>query len=191
MATFRAIAPGYTLPARSTVEGGAAFRTVALAGIPDGVAGTQLTLDIMRRLVKQFRTDPELIALARSIVADVPAKSYAREAERLQNWVRSNIRYTQDVVDVETLQSPDVTLTLKHGDCDDQSVLLATLLNAIGHPVRFVAVGFAPDQFEHVLVETKIAEQWLPVETTEPVGFGEYPWTSERDAPITKIVRNI
>lgn len=131
----------------------------------------------MRRFVRVFRVHPKIVELARSIVAAIPQKNYAAEAEALRAWVAQNIRYTQDVYDVETLQSPLVTLEMRQGDCDDQSTLLAALLNAVGHEARFVAVGMgAPDEFEHVIVETKIGERWLPAETTEPVTLGEYPW---------------
>jgi len=153
------------------------------------VDGTIVTLDIMRRMVREYRTNPHILNFARSLVAGVRGKDFAGEAALLQNWVRDNIRYTQDVYDVETLQTPIVTLNVRHGDCDDQSTLLATLLNAIGHEVRFVAVGFSPDNFEHVLVETKIGEQWLPAETTEAVRFGEHPW--QPGEVLTRINREI
>ena len=153
--------------------------TYTLSGIPEGVEGVRATLGVMRSMAREYKTNPRVLSTARSIVASMPGKDYVREAAALQNWVRSNIRYTQDVYNVETLQTPAATLALRHGDCDDQSVLLAALLNAIGHPARFVAVSFAPDLFEHVYVEAKINGAWAPVETTEPVAFGETPWAAE------------
>jgi transglutaminase-like putative cysteine protease len=70
------------------------------------------------------------------------------------------------------VQAPDVTLRDRQGDCDDQAVLIGALLTSIGHPVRFVAVGFRPGQFAHVYAETPIGPNWVAVETTEnwPVG---------------------
>lgn len=148
----------------------------SLSGIPDGPDGTRQTLAIMRRIVKRYRTDPGIISLAHDIVREVPGKAYSAEAAAIQTWVRNNIRYTQDVYDVETLYTPDVLLVNRMGDCDDQSVLVATLLNAIGHEARFIAVSFAPDVFSHVLTETKIGDRWHPLETTESCSFGQYPW---------------
>lgn len=170
MAIFRGV------PQRSS-ERAKPQRSYTLAGLPYGPEGTRITLELMRRMVRVFRVHPEILDLARSVVATVPGKNYAAEAEALRNWVAQNIRYTQDVFEVETLQSPVVTLEVRQGDCDDQATLLAALLNAVGHEARFVAVGMgAPDEFEHVIVETKIGERWLPAETTEPVAFGQYPW---------------
>lgn len=152
-------------------------RSYVLAGLPFGRDGTRMTLECMKRFVKQSRTDPRILDLARSIIENISQKNYYAEAEALRAWVASNIRYTQDVYDVETLQSPIVTLETRHGDCDDQATLLAALLNAAGHEAKFVAVAVGrPDEFDHVLVETKVGERWLPAETTEPVTLGEYPW---------------
>jgi transglutaminase-like putative cysteine protease len=158
-------------------------RSYQLAGLPFGVEGTRITLELMRRFVRTYRVDPRIVELSREIIASIPGKNYPREAEALRAWVASNIRYTQDVYDVETLQSPIVTLDVRQGDCDDQATLLATLLNAAGHEARFVAIGTAPDEFSHVLVETKIGERggpagdgWFPAETTEPVTLGQNPW---------------
>jgi transglutaminase-like putative cysteine protease len=81
----------------------------------------------------------------------------------------------RDVEGVETLQTPLVTLAQAAGDCDDQSLLLATLLNAVGHPARFVAAAFNGGDFEHVWVETKIGSSWYAADTTEPVAFGWRP----------------
>lgn len=189
MAILRSMrSPLQNRPPSSTSDGGRAY---ALAGIPDGVDGTIVTLDIMRRYVRQFRTNPQIVELARSLVRDIPGKDFASEAARLQDWVRANIRYTMDVYDVETLQTPLATLSVRQGDCDDQATLLATLLNALGHEARFVAVGFVPDNFEHVLVETRSAPgaPWVPVETTEPVRFAQYPW--KPGEVVTRINREI
>ena len=65
------------------------------------------------------------------------------------------------------------TMEFGQGDCDDQSVLVASLLESIGHPTRFIAIGFGPANYQHVFAETKVGNKWLPVETTEdwPLGF--------------------
>jgi transglutaminase-like putative cysteine protease len=91
----------------------------------------------------------------------------------IHQFVRDKIRYTKDVVGVETIQSPDMTLKLRTGDCDDKSILIASLLLSIGHPCRFVVVGPEKNVYSHVYVETKIGNKWLPVETTEPWNMGE------------------
>lgn len=158
-----------------------------LVAIPDGQAGIAATLAQMVRLTKEYRTNPVIRRLAESIVTAVPSKNWYTEAAAIQEWVRNNIRYTQDVYDVETLKTPLTLLMDRYGDCDDMSMLAGTLLQTIGHPVRYVAVGTQePGQFDHVYVETRIGSRWVALETTEQVGLG---WTPPQ---ITaRMIRNV
>ena len=141
----------------------------------------------MSRLARTYRTNVELREKAAGLVQFVPGQAYRQEAEELFRFVRDDIRYLRDVDGVETLQAPDYTLRKMFGDCDDKSVLLATLLMSIGHPARFVAVGFGrPNDFDHVYVETAIGnprdpQNWYALETTVPdAEFGWSPATERR-----------
>ena len=109
------------------------------------------------------------------IVARVPGKAYALEARAVQDWVRDNIRYTRDVNNVETIATPEKTMEFGQGDCDDQAVLVAALLESIGHPTRFRAIACGSRRFNHVLTETKIGTRWLTLETTESWPMGHIP----------------
>ena len=150
-------------------------RPSTLGMIPEGVGGIRATLRLMQRIVKEYKKIPEMREFACSLVSMLPPKAWRAEANVLFVFVRDRIRYIFDPVDVETVCSPDVTLAIGQGDCDDKAVLLATLLECIGHPCRFVAVGYSePNVFEHVYLETKIGEDWIACETTERVPFGWY-----------------
>jgi len=102
-------------------------------------------------------------------------KDYSCEARMLYRFVRDSIRYVQDVNEIETVQEPQKTLEFGAGDCDDKATLLAALLESIGHPTRFVAIGFEPGIFSHVYVESRIGDSWVAMETTEPVEMGWEP----------------
>jgi transglutaminase-like putative cysteine protease len=143
--------------------------------IPDGNAGIGATLDAMVNLTRQFRTELAIRRLGEQIVAAVPGKSWHGEADAVQNWVRNNIRYTMDVADVETLKTPLALLYDRFGDCDDMALLAGTLLNSIGHPVRYVATSSNGVDYDHVYTETKIGARWVGVETTEDVALGWKP----------------
>jgi transglutaminase-like putative cysteine protease len=130
----------------------------------------------MGRMAKQGKTLPAIRHLALSITQNCSGKDWACEVASIQEWVKKNIKYRKDVDGVETLQTPDNTLSYGSGDCDDQSILTASLLLSIGHPCRFMAVAFHPNQFAHVFAETKIGPHWLSVETTEPVDIGWQPF---------------
>lgn len=149
--------------------------TATLQAIPDGKAGTVATLKVMREVTKAGKKSLPVRNTALSIVSALPQKDWFNEVKLLHKYVRDQVRYVRDIRGVETVQTPDVTLKLKAGDCDDKSVLLASLLESIGHPTRFVAIGFAPDDFAHVYVESRIGTGWIPLETTEPVEIGWAP----------------
>lgn len=150
-------------------------RLAILAEIPDGPEGIARTLKVMRHMVRHFRRDPEIVALAAELTAQLPDKDYAGEVETLHAYVRDSIRYLNDVNEIETVRTPLVTLAHGAGDCDDQAVLLASLLEATGKPTRFVAAGFMGDDLSHVWTEAKVGESWYALETTEPVPMGWRP----------------
>ena len=149
--------------------------TSRLESIPDGPRGTRVTLDYMRAFAREGKTALPVRMLALRLVRHLPQKDWAGQVRVIHAFVRDKIRYVKDVRGVETLQTPEKTLEIGQGDCDDKSTLTAALLESIGHPTRFIAVGFAPGSFSHVLVETKIGSKWVPLETTEPVPVGWFP----------------
>lgn len=141
----------------------------------------------MVRLAREYRADPAIRYLAAGLVQNVTAKDYRTEVETIFEWIKANIRYTQDVNDVETIQFPLNTIEFGYGDCDDMSLLLATMLESIGHPSRFAAVGFGePFEFDHVFVQTLIGTRWVALDATE-----ENPMGWEPPGITSWIIRNI
>lgn len=148
--------------------------TYTMSQIPNGKAGIRETLKLMSKLVAQYKSHPRVRELAMQITAPLQQKNFVGEACALHAFVRDRIRYVKDIAGVETIQTPIQTLRIKCGDCDDKSTLVASLLESLGHPTRFVAVGFRDNSLSHVFVQTKVGGKWVSVECTEPVSFG---WT--------------
>lgn len=150
-----------------------------LSYIPSGPEGTRETLRRMAALVREYRKNADLRELALELTRPLRSRDYVGEVREIHAFVSRTIRYTRDVTETETLQTPLRTIQSRAGDCDDHSILTATLLQSIGHhPVRFVAMGFAPsgDAYSHVLTETRIGgARWLPLETTLAKPFGWSP----------------
>ncbi len=150
---------------------GAAFDV----SIHTGNSGVIDTLKIMRRMVREYRRNPLIIETVHTILAPIPAKQTLAELSALLSYVQNEIRYTQDVNEVEVLQTPVHLLETRQGDCDDMSTLLATLLEAAGYSAKFVAVGFDRENLSHVLVAVRYGADWMPLESTEPVNAGWFP----------------
>ena len=129
----------------------------------------------MRALTREGKKTLRIRERAGALTNGCGQKDYACEVKKLHAFVRDQIRYLGDINGVETVTSPEKTLDYGYGDCDDKSVLLASLLESIGHPTRFVAIGFESGIFEHVYVETLIGTRWIALETTEPVEAGWQP----------------
>ena len=146
-----------------------------LHSIPSGPQGVRVTLRTMADIVRKYKKNPTIRELALYLTQNLPPKKWLAEVRAIHNFVRDNIRYVKDIRGCETLQTPDQTLRLGAGDCDDKNILAASLLMAIGHPVKIVAVGMSPGTFQHVLPFTKIGGKWVGLETTEPWPLGKVP----------------
>lgn len=161
------------------------FREPLLSGDP----GVEQTVNQMRGLVDAALRDPSIIRLATDIVRGVPAFDDLAEANALYEWVRRNIRFTKDPVNKEKLYPPAELLKIRAGDCDDISMLMGTLLMAVGYPARLMTVAANGDEFSHVYVEANIDGQWIPLDPARydsqfgvaPPAFTRARWWSLTD----------
>jgi len=141
-----------------------------------GRAGVQQTLKAMRRLVNESKKDLQIRSIALNCVYLHPQKIDCLECEQIYLFVRDNIRYVKDVLDVETLASPITTLEIRQGDCDDKTCLLAAMLESIGYLTRFIIAGYSDTQnYEHVYLQVFCDGQWIDCDTTENYYFGWCP----------------
>jgi predicted transglutaminase-like cysteine proteinase len=155
------------------------FTAIDRFTLSPGKRGTAETVAIMAKLAMgPWGAQSERIrALALNIVrsADIVAKDYLAEVIAIHRWVQATIRYTRDPVGQETVQTPEHTAFVNQaGDCDDFSVLEAALLGALGHPTRFVTIGYTPRAFSHVFLEANVRGQWIPLDpimADKPAGW--------------------
>ena len=141
--------------------------------LSNGIRGVQETITVMRAEVKKGRVDPVIRQAATTLIYLTPQKCELSEIEAVFNFVRDRVRYTRDIVDVETVSSARKTLEGRIGDCDDQSVLLAALLEAVGYSTRFVVAGYnTATDLEHVYTQVFIGDQWIDADPTEPHPLG-------------------
>lgn len=152
------------------------IRPSYLGTVPDGVGGIRATLSLMVRLVNIWKKDPGIRELALNLTRGLPQSDISAEVRALHAFVRDHIRYVNDIEGVETLQTPRATLELQAGDCDDKSVLLASLLASLGRKTRFMAVALAPStDYSHVLPQVRIGSRWYSLETIRDVPAGWEP----------------
>ena len=122
-------------------------------------------LKVTRRIVKNPRTrHPDM-------------RNYDAVAQAIHDFIVREILYVRDQNGIERLQTPDATLLLKSGDCDDMAILSGALLESVGVPTRLRLIGHKPGKFVHIFVDYKNQHgQWKTFDPTLALypGF-EYP----------------
>lgn len=130
-----------------------------------------------------------------------------KQARKLYEYVRDEIQYVYDPFGMEEIQPPEVTLRLRSGDCEDQAILLTSLLLAIGfesallfadanndglpdHVYSAAYIPKAPDYTKPFakkkLDDGKNLHDWIPLDPTSlDSDFGVIPI---EDLQIAKLV---
>lgn len=121
---------------------------------------TDKTVSVMHELVKKAKTDPDFRKLSLWLSRDGDPsrdwKNYAAELENVFNRLRRVVTYRRDPFQVEWVQSPWRTLEMGAGDCDDMSVLIASIMGSLGARYRFVTLKAdmgRPDEWSHIFPE--------------------------------------
>lgn len=127
----------------------------------EGKQGNLDTVSFMKRVARERAGHPKIQKLARAILLSehVPSSHYATESKAIGRFVQRVMRYLRDPSGYEQLQDPllmidDIQKGMAQGDCDDMSLLIATLLLAIGHDPKFRVVRYRGSHgpFNHIYV---------------------------------------
>jgi len=126
-----------------------------------GARGNYKTVDYMRKIARKVNGHPEIRQLAENILNyySTPDMYYFDEALAIGDYVKKFVRYVRDPHGIEMLTDPLTMIDkLKRGeafgDCDDMSLLIATLLLSIGHEPYFAIVKYNKDfkSYQHIYV---------------------------------------
>lgn len=115
--------------------------------IAGGDTGIMQTVDAIAGVIRYSIRQPQIRARAEQVIASCPERNEIAEATLLFEWVRDHLRYTLDIVGVETVKSPEVSdaeISERGrflGDCDDATAYLAALLMAVGYNVQLVVIA--------------------------------------------------
>jgi Transglutaminase-like superfamily len=136
--------------------------------VGSGDGAIRKTVKWMKKVVEGPEGVGSPIVRATALQA-VRGSSKGGEIEAVYQWVKQNIEFRGEAE--ETLQTPQVTIQMGAGDCDDHSALMAALLKSLGYEVQIKTVAVAsaePTEFSHVyvIVQDKQSGQWIPLDTT-------------------------
>ena len=126
-------------------------------------------------------SSPIVRRAALQAIAGLPERDCRKEAEAVWQWIRSHVRLIEDRAfvaglegvdadDAEVLVRPVDILTMPQpaGDCDDHSMLAASMLRALGIPAQFrtIAAGADPATYSHVFVLAELPDGELALDAS-------------------------
>jgi transglutaminase-like putative cysteine protease len=146
---------------------------------------TETTLQKLIALSNEQKSDPLIRRTIERIFRPIKEKDWTAEIKAIFGYVKSAMRYTRDICDVEYVKTPVRhileynTYGVTFGDCDDSSLLLSALLGAAGYKTRFVIIrsaGNPHNTFNHIYTEVlnPATREWLALDATmkdKPFGW--------------------
>jgi hypothetical protein len=168
--------------------------------ISSGAAGTAQTIQGMRKIVSESLRRMQrgvthgkrafsVRQLIGQIIAPCATKDYYCYAKALYEYCRDRIKYTFDPVGVELIEAPErILFESRIADCDSIVVVLATLVEAIGLPARYVTIRAdlqRPNEYSHVYLEINIpGKGWVGADPTMPKK--QFGWRPDPRFPATR-----
>jgi len=158
--------------AASSPQGGAADPIISNR---QKYPGIENVLEIASKLVTKYTGRDDIRELALKITRGIRKNSNTglpdlrntgQVAEALYRWMTRNINYVRDPWNIERIQSPDVTLRQKAGDCDDHAILSAALLQSLGIQTGFRIVSRTGRTYDHIYTVFRSSEGWKSFDTT-------------------------
>lgn len=144
--------------------------------VRDGVAGNY---DVIYEMIRMIRNsvdyDLGVERVAKKILTDARLDSNATVRDQLQavfDFVKTNVKYIQDLAGrIESLKDARATLRDGWGDCDDQTILNATLLGCLGFEnvkIAMARYSQSDTSFAHVYCVTYVGDKRYVLDTTLP-----------------------
>ena len=149
-----------------------------------GDQGVSQTIDAIRQIVDDAVKDPEVNLTAIDMVRGADQFNRDAKARAIYDAVTSRFYYVEDPVGPlgpkETLRPVRTLLQTWAGDCDDASVLIASLLGTIGISSRLVTIAAdpsAPEEFSHIYPEAETYPGvWVAMDVARPgSAYGSAP----------------
>jgi hypothetical protein len=155
------------------------FSGVLRMPLPRGDEGVARTIRLIRDLMDAAVADPQVNEAAINILRNAAVQNFDREAKlrALYDFVSwPNFLYVEDPVGPfgpkETVRTVRTLLRVRAGDCDDYTLLLASLAGTVGIATRAVTVAAdpsAPNDFSHIYPEAEVTPgNWVAMDAARP-----------------------
>lgn len=142
-------------------------RSVAFA-LHNGESDAAQIIEYLGRFALEYGKSPCVIRFARCLIGGITENNaVGHQFDIVGNFVLDHVTYVADPRGAEYVRSP-LRLIKEYqcrgygqGDCDDMTLFAASLLNALGFPVKIVAVKInGSSNYNHVLLQAMVAGEW-------------------------------
>jgi len=142
-------------------------------------------IDLIFEEIEDGKADPKIRLLVANIIRDIPERDYLGELNAIFDWVKQNVRYTHDPYNLELFNRPKRVIEYGIADCDDLTILLGSMVQTIGYPIKLRVIGVNSDEPEHIYlmagippIENSEPSDWIAMDASvdEPMG-----WQIDRD----------
>lgn len=172
-------------------------------------ASTAQTIARMSQLIQKAQSAPKVLQSARAAIAELPMGADRRQiCAAVFNWIRRHVRFVQDEEllaaelghpdAAELLIAPWVLVAMDdpRGDCDDFSMLCASMLEVLSVPCQLVTIAADPQdpsRWSHVYVYARLENGgYLSMDTSHgsepgweaPRRFKIRTWPIEAGSPV-------
>lgn len=129
---------------------------------------TKVSMSKIRKVIARASVEERVILKAREIVGQVDGRDPLAVLRALSSWVAANVGYTRERR--ELFQDPLTTIRVRTGDCDDHTILVVSLAQALKVPAVSVLVA-SPGKGPHHIVPGLLSDSSTYVfDTTEVEG---------------------
>lgn len=151
------------------------------------VGSTDDRVELIARNIQKGRIDPRVHTFAATALAQkcgdqwcVAPRDWQGEVRQLGQAIQNSVRYTLDTYDIDTYRTPQRTLQLAIGDCDDMASLGGAVLQAVGYPILIKVIQMqGMSDFHHIYLVAGLPphdpSQWIPFDPTQETPVGTEP----------------
>ena len=147
------------------------------------------TVGNILKLIREGRVNPRIREAAIGAVraAGIPFTAYPLVVRTIAQFVRQNVMYVSDPPRVDEVYPALKVLDLGGADCEDQTVLAASLLESLNLnlPVKVVIISKTGRLWDHVFLRAGYPPDnpvhWVSVDTTiSPPSGREIPYVDQK-----------
>lgn len=136
--------------------------------------GMDAVVNLIKEIIKVYRGSEDIRNTALRITNGIrndsrtgnpDRRNYDAIAKAIYDWIVKEVHYVRDQHGIERIQTPDATLRLLTGDCDDMVIMAGALLESLGVPTRIKLLG-KDRQFTHIYLEYQSDGEWKSFDPT-------------------------